>query len=130
MAPIGDAQGGAFTRVAETLDWDDNTIALAAAEQRVCITEGVPEGGMLGPLAYTKIPNVFIKRLKEAGLGVATGVRIPAQWQGGAQGGVQTITAIFQVGRVLSLRASHLLVAGSRFWCFILFGRAKYILFW
>ena len=75
-------RGGALVAVSECLRWDEVVIGLGEKALIVILMQGIPEGGVLGPWLYTKIPDVLIRRLREAGCGVRMGVEVPVAWQG------------------------------------------------
>jgi hypothetical protein len=72
--------GGAYVLTAECLDFDEVLVGMSAEDILLRATQGVPEGGVLGPLTYTKLPDVLIRRLRAAGLGIAAEVQVPVAW--------------------------------------------------
>jgi hypothetical protein len=92
-------RGGALVAVAECLRWDEVVVGIGATSLVEVQLQGVPEGGVLGPWLYTKLPDVLIRRLRAAGCGVRMGTQVPPTWQG----------CRWPVGgRVTPTRAAHL----------------------
>ena len=56
----------------------------------VPVKEGLPEGGAVGSLAYTSLPNTLVRRLQECGAGLALSFATPPVWAGHAQQGAGT----------------------------------------
>jgi hypothetical protein len=75
-------RGGALLVVAECLRWEEVVVGIGASALVTVLLQGVPEGGVLGPWMYTKLPDVLIRRLRAAGGGVRMGTSVPQAWQG------------------------------------------------
>ena len=72
---------GVFALLGSTLEFDVVLVNQAGSSE-VLVTEGVPEGGLVGPLAFTQLPDVLVKDLHECGFGIGVDVSMPAEWEG------------------------------------------------
>ena len=71
---------GALAEVASILEWDEWLVPLSGASWK-SITQGLPEGGVLGPLLFNLLPDTLAIALRDAGCGVARDARVPPIWQ-------------------------------------------------
>ena len=72
-------QDGAFALLADILARDEVVINQSGWSV-VELRHGLPEGGTIGPLTYTSLPNTLMKELLAGHHGVSMKVRIPSEW--------------------------------------------------
>ena len=56
----------------------------------VKITQGMPEGGSVGNLLYTSVPDTLVRALLADGHGIGLGITIPSCWQNRSWSGLGT----------------------------------------
>ena len=101
-------QGGALHLLGSILLFDVAFVFLSG-ESVLLIEQGLPEGGVLGPILYLLLPNSLAVELKGARCGLGVNPVIPEAWQNVQWSGhgspcnrlVETITAAIQNGEVL-----------------------------
>ena len=71
---------GMFELMASMLESDSVHIWLSGRSV-VLVTQGIPEGGSLGPLCYNLLPDDLVRRLEAQGLGFGVDANIPAAWR-------------------------------------------------
>ena len=71
---------GALAEVASILEWDEWLVPLSGASWK-SITQGLPEGGVLGPLLFNLLLDTLSIALRDACCGVARDARVPPIWQ-------------------------------------------------
>ena len=74
-------RGGAYAELESILAQDDVHVWLSGISQ-ILVSQGIPEGGCLGPLFYPLTPNSLMSALAEAGCGFGLGVQMPQAWIG------------------------------------------------
>ena len=72
---------GAFALLEDMLRFDVLYI-WHSGRSKVTITNGLPEGGSVGPLTYNVLPDTLLRSLIARGFGVGLDVRIPEVWKG------------------------------------------------
>ena len=72
---------GAFALLVleDTMLWDRLKIWLSGDNSTI-VRNGLPEGGSLGSLTYTTLPDSLLRELIDAGFGVGVNVTVPAIW--------------------------------------------------
>ena len=71
--------GGVMHELGSILQIDRVHVWLSG-DSIVDVVEGIPEGGHIGTLGYTSIPNSLSKLLMDAGHGVGVDVPMPPEW--------------------------------------------------
>ena len=74
-------RGGAWSLLEDIFAWDCVHVLLSG-HSSVIVTNGLPEGGSLGPLCYTTLPDTLFTFLTDAGFGVGIDLFIPVPWRG------------------------------------------------
>lgn len=76
---------GMLSLLGNIFSWDE-VVVECSGRSVARIMQGIPEGGLLGPLGYTQLPNSLVKELENKGLGLGTFLRVPLPmcWQGHA----------------------------------------------
>ena len=72
-------QGGAFHLLSDILRLDVTLVPLSGMSI-VFIIQGLPEGGVLGPILYPLIPDSLVRTLRSAGGGISIAPSIPQAW--------------------------------------------------
>ena len=70
---------GIFELLANMLESDSVRIWLSGCSETV-IRQGIPEGGVLGPLCYNVLPDSLIRHLSDLNLGFGVVESMPAAW--------------------------------------------------
>ena len=73
--------GGVLHLLGDALAWDAVHVLLAGSGV-INICQGLPEGGCLGPILYTLLPDSLARILAQESCGVAMQPGIPLLWQG------------------------------------------------
>ncbi|CAK0839598.1 unnamed protein product [Prorocentrum cordatum] len=76
----GGVQAGSLTLLGSVLEWDQVVVTLSGLST-VVVHEGMPEGGVLGPLGFNFLPDGLMRLLHSAGCGAATSTWVPVPWQ-------------------------------------------------
>ena len=72
---------GAFALLEDIMSWDHVRVWLSGMCSTV-VREGLPEGGSIGSLTYTTLPDSLLRALIDAGFGVGVNFTMPATWCG------------------------------------------------
>lgn len=72
---------GAFALLDDILEYDLLRVWLSGASSTV-LRNGLPEGGSLGSLMYTTLPDDLLRSLLGAGFGVGVNISVPCCWHG------------------------------------------------
>ncbi|CAK0815216.1 unnamed protein product [Prorocentrum cordatum] len=76
----GGVQAGSLALLGSILEWDQVVVTLSGLST-VDVHEGMPEGGVLGPLGFNFFPDSLMRPLHSAGCGAATSTWVPVPWQ-------------------------------------------------
>ena len=92
---------GALALLGSILDHDSVCIWLSG-DSVVTVTQGIPEGGCIGPMAYPLIPDSLLRLLQQEKVGIGVGAKIPDCWKGHVWRGCGTpdesLVQAFQAG--------------------------------
>lgn len=72
-------RGGSLAALGDILSSDVVCVWLSGSST-VTVTQGIPEGGCLGPLLYPLSPDSLMRQLSEENCGYGIGVRMPDVW--------------------------------------------------
>ena len=70
---------GMLELLASILEFDEVQIWLGGVSS-VLVKQGVPEGGVVGPLCYNILPNSLVRRLEAKSLGLGIVTSMPGAW--------------------------------------------------
>jgi hypothetical protein len=70
---------GAFALLEDIMAWDKIRVWLSGCSSTT-LHNGLPEGGSLGSLLYTTLPDALVRALLRAGFGVGINFQMPAAW--------------------------------------------------
>ena len=70
---------GALALLGSVLQFDVILVRQSGASE-VRVDQGVPEGGVIGPLGFTQLPDVLVKDILAADYGVGLDVVMPDEW--------------------------------------------------
>ena len=79
LESVANIRGGAYLLLHDMLVFDDVSV-WHSGQSRQMVTDGLPEGGTLGPFTYILLPDSLARTLRGHQLGVGVGVVIPPQW--------------------------------------------------
>lgn len=74
-------RNGAFALLDDIMSWDELFVWLSGSSSTV-IRNGLPEGGSLGSLCYTTLPDSLVRRLARDGFGIGLNFDMPGAWRG------------------------------------------------
>ena len=81
MSQEAGIDGGCLASLCSILEDDEVAVWLSGCS-KVRVASGIPEGGSLGPVCYTSLPNDLVRELKNGQVGIGIGITMPAAWRG------------------------------------------------
>ena len=81
LRQVVNVRDGVLAEVGSILKWDEWLLPLSGISWQT-IMQGLPEGGVLGPLLFNLLPDTLAVALRDAGCGVARDAHVPSLWQG------------------------------------------------
>jgi hypothetical protein len=81
LMKAGGIRDGAWS-LCHSIMQSDTVIVNVGGCSKVPVDQGVPEGGLLGPLGFPTWFDSLAKDLRDKGLGVGIGMEVPDCWQG------------------------------------------------